>query len=325
MKKGWEWRHFRRNTAARVATRQLRRRWQTLDPLLPAPAPLAPGCGASLRTGRRGLVAAGSCEHWLGEPGAMDMTWGSARRFRLTPHIAGPQVRPALDELLSRWRDHLAGLPGTGGDSAAVVLWPCRDIDGIIPLQDHGFVPRGVLAARVPRASPGPGSAGAAGVRIRRAGPADLDTVARLGLGTIRYDAHFGGVIERPWTAAALRAEVAGLLSGPRPWTWLAERDGTPVGLLIGEPPAAAGWIAPLTGLAPAAYLFLMFVLPAERGHGVGAALTGLFHQEAADAGVAVTLLHHEQANPLSAPFWAQQGYRPLWTSWEARPAGTVR
>jgi hypothetical protein len=38
-----------------------------------------------------------------------------------------------------------------------------------------------------------------------------------------------------------------------------------------------------------------------------------------------VTLLHYGQVNPLSAPFWSQQGYRPLWTVWEAMPALAVR
>jgi len=40
---------------------------------------------------------------------------------------------------------------------------------------------------------------------------------------------------------------------------------------------------------------------------------------------VRVTLLHYEQVNPLSAPFWSQQGYRPLWITWEARPARAIR
>lgn len=40
---------------------------------------------------------------------------------------------------------------------------------------------------------------------------------------------------------------------------------------------------------------------------------------------VPVTLLHYEQVNPLSAPFWSQQGYRPLWHTWEARPAPAIR
>jgi hypothetical protein len=35
--------------------------------------------------------------------------------------------------------------------------------------------------------------------------------------------------------------------------------------------------------------------------------------------------VHYEQMNPLSAPFWSQQGYRPLWTEWAARPAAALR
>ncbi len=106
---------------------------------------------------------------------------------------------------------------------------------------------------------------------------------------------------------------------------WLAERDGAPVGLLYAERPELAGWIAPMVAAAPAAYLELMEMLPGHRGRGVAAALTGELHRAADESGVAATLLHYEQVNPLSGPFWHQQGYRPLWTSWEARPASTLR
>ena len=95
--------------------------------------------------------------------------------------------------------------------------------------------------------------------------------------------------------------------------------------MLYAEPPAAASWIAPMTGVSPVAYLELMYLQPDYRGQGAGPALVGRLHQEADAAGVAVTLLHYEQVNPLSGPFWHQQGYRPLWTSWEARPASTLR
>ena len=113
------------------------------------------------------------------------------------------------------------------------------------------------------------------GVRIRRAGPDDLDAVVRLGLETIRYDAHFGTVIERPETAVALRHEAARLLGAAGPWVWLAEREGDPVGLLYAERPEFAGWIAPMVRAAPVAYLELMDVLPGQRGRGVAAALVG--------------------------------------------------
>jgi GNAT superfamily N-acetyltransferase len=159
---------------------------------------------------------------------------------------------------------------------------------------------------------------------VRRAGSADTDTVARLGLEVIRYDAHFGGVVERPSTARALQAELAAMLAEPEPWIWLTERDGVALGVLIAEPPPAQ-WIAPLVGVSPVAYNMLTFVSPAHRGAGAAPALVDCFHEAAEASAVPATLLHYEQTNPLSAPFWARQGYRPLWTSWESRPACTMR
>src|SRR5436305_812508 len=84
-----------------------------------------------------------------------------------------------------------------------------------------------------------------------------------------------GSGVGRPGAAETLRAQIAGLLGERDPWTWLAERDVDPVGLLIAEPPEVAGWIAPRTCESPVAYLLALFVVPAERGTGVGAALTG--------------------------------------------------
>jgi len=304
---------------------QAAQRWAAIDPLLPGPA-LPAGCGTDLVAAGTGPAAAvGSCEHWVGEPGSMDLTWGAARRLRLTPQLAGPDVAGGLDQLLAAWREHLAGAPGSAEeDTAAVISWPTRDIDGVKPLLRHGLAPLAVIAARVAGRGPA-GPAAPAGLRIRRAGPADLDTVTELGMATVRYDAHFGTVIERPHTAVVLRRDTAAVLAAADPWIWLAERDGTPVGLLYAEPPEAAAWIAPMTGRAPAAYLELMAVLPGQRGQGTGAALVDEFHRTADAAGVSVTLLHYEQVNPLSGPFWSHRGYRPLWTSWEARPARALR
>jgi hypothetical protein len=340
------------NTVSSVA-----RRWQAIDPLLPVPGNSRPGCGAELIVAGSGgqPAAAGTCDHLEGAPDSLDLTWGAARRFHLRARVPGPDVGNGLDQLLSRWRDHLAREPGADGeDTAAIVTWPSRDIDGVGALLRHGFAPLAVIAARPtsrppggrddgppggrdgPPAGPARPAGGGAGagqvsgaarpdLRVRRAGSADIDAVVRLGLEVIRFDAHFGGVTERPGTAAALRGEAAGLLAQPEPWTWLAERDGEAIGMLCAERPESAGWIAPMVGLAPVAYLLLMGVRTAERGGGVGAAMAGALHREIDAAGVAVTLLHYAQVNPLSAPFWSQQGYRPLWTAWEARPARLVR
>jgi GNAT superfamily N-acetyltransferase len=309
-------------------------RLRALDPLLPATMPLPSDCGAGLVLGPAGQpVAASWCEHWQCEPDALDKTWGAARRFQLTALIGGRDVGSSLDELLSHWRDHLATVPGSDhDDTAAIVTWPSRDTAGVGTLLRRGFAPRAVIAARPTGGrSAEPGRSGAkdnnlgAGVRIRRAGPDDIDAVVRLALEVIRFDAEVSSVTERPATAAALWQELEGMLARPRPWTWLAERDGTAIGMVTAEPPDQAAWIAPLVGPAPAAYLLLMGVQAGQRGSGVGAALAAQLHHEAAAAGVAVMLLHYAQVNPLSAPFWSQQGYRPLWTVWEASPASTVR
>jgi GNAT superfamily N-acetyltransferase len=316
------------------------RRWQEIDPLLPEPGPLPPGCGAefTIAGGPGEPAAAATCAHAEAAPGSLDTAWGTARRFELAPQITGPDIGGTLDRLLGQWRDHLAGLPGTDSqDTAAVVTWPSRDIDGVKALVRRGFAPLAVVAARTigrrpggPAARPAPDEGagdgpGRASVRIRRAGPADIDAVVRLGLEVIRYDAHFGNGGEQPDTVDALRYEAGEMLAGPEPWMWLAERDGSAIGLLAAQRPELAGWIAPLVRESPVAYLMLMFVAPGERAGGVGAELVARLHADIHAAGVPVTLLHYEQVNPLSAPFWSQQGYRPLWITWEARPARAIR
>ncbi|MGD0703567.1 MAG: GNAT family N-acetyltransferase [Trebonia sp.] len=303
------------------------RRWQAIDPLLPAIPGWTPGCGADLAVDGpgRGLLAAGSCSHWTAEPGSLDLIEGAAQRFLLTPYITGSDVPAALDTLLSQWRDHLAAVPEAARqDTAAVICWPSRDVAGVRALVAHGLTPLGVIAVWSAGRRPAVAADCPPGVRIRRATPADLDVVARMAMEVVRFDAQFGGVIERPGAAEAVRAAVAGLLEH-HPWAWLAERDGDPVGLLIAERPEIADWIAPRTSGSPVAYLLALFVVPAERGAGVGAALTRQLHGSAAAARVSVILLQYEQVNPLSVPFWGGQGYRPLWSTWEVRPARRLR
>jgi predicted N-acetyltransferase YhbS len=163
------------------------------------------------------------------------------------------------------------------------------------------------------------------GLRIRPAGPGDLAAVTGLTLEVIRFDQHFGSVELHSHAERAEQRAAQQMLARPEPWTWLAERDDQAVGLLVAEPPDRAGWITAATGLGPAAYLATMSVLPGERGAGVGTALVAELHRKLDAAGAAVTLLHHGQLNPLSAPFWSRMGYRPLWTNWEIRPALALR
>ena len=306
---------------------QVAQRWQALDPLLPVPSIPAAADGERFTAGPPDApTAVAACGHWQGAPGSLELCWGTARRFGLTARVAGLDVPGALDQLLSAWRGHLAAEPGLNDeDTSAVLSWPSRDVEGVAALLHHGLQPLAVVAVRPGPERSGPATELPVGLRIRRAGPADLDAVVGLEHEVVRFDANFVAVIDRPWTADALRTEAKTALAAAEPWVWLAERDGQAVGVLHAQQPADAGWIAPLTRPERVAYNLLTGVSAAERGAGVGAALAARFHTEAQAAGVAVNLLHYTQVNPRSVPFWSQQGYRPLWTIWEAHPASSLR
>jgi predicted N-acetyltransferase YhbS len=315
--------------AIEAARKAVAFRWQAIDPLLPDPARPAKTCGADLTvTSADGqLVAAGFCRHAHLRPGSLELAWGAASQFALTPWVSGPDVGTGLGQLLERWRRHLTRQHDAADEnSSAVIRWPSRDIEGVRALLDHGLRPLTIIAARRAGRPVGadPVDSGAADLRIRAADQGDLDVLERLGMEMMRYDAHFGSVSVRPDTARGLRESAARTLALAQPWTWLAERDGEAVGMVKAEPPEAAGWVAPAVRAQPVAYLGEMSVLPGVRGLGVGTALVEHLHRELDAAGAAVTLLHHAQLNPLSAPFWNRMGYRPLWTSWEIRPAGRL-
>jgi GNAT superfamily N-acetyltransferase len=303
------------------------RRWQGLDPLLPQPGDLPAGCGAPLVvTGSNGRPAGlGVCLHQHIPPGSLSRTWGAASRFILVPRLRDADTGAAIDDLLTQWRDHLAGLEEThADDTAAMITWPSRDVTGVRALIGHGLQPITVLAAR-PANRPVPGGAP---VTIRRAGPDDLDAVTELEMGVIHWDAQFGGAVPRPSTRALIREQARAWLTQRPVWTWLAHRaehDGRPIGLLTVMPPKDAGWVASMTSSEGPAYLSSMFVRPGDRGGGVATALVALAHRELDAHRVPVTLLDYSQVNPLSGPFWSRMGYRPLWTRWEARPATALR
>jgi GNAT superfamily N-acetyltransferase len=319
--------------AVRDINRAVGRRWHAIDPLLPDPSALPAGCGEPLVVkGENGRIAGlAVCVHQHVPPQSLNQTWGAADRFTLVPRLPGQDIAVAAGQLLGQWRDHLAGIGATRGpDTSASVVWPSLDIGGVGALLRHGLQPLTVIAARTRPNGPPPAPRRAYGVTIREAGPADEEQVLDLELRLIRYDINFGGPVWRQATARLVREEVHGSLErsaldhGAR-WTWLAERNGRAVGLLVAQPPQDAGWIAGMTSRSPAAYLQTMFVEGQERGTGIGAALVRNLHARLDGMGVAVTLLHHSQVNPLSAPFWYRMGYRPLWTSWEARPASALR
>jgi GNAT superfamily N-acetyltransferase len=302
-------------------------RWQELDRLLPAlPDRLERGAETLVTTRGDGYAV---CRHTHIADATLEQTWGAKTRYVLRPRVAGPagsDTQNSLDELLTQWREHLQRSPeARASDTAAVVDWPARDVTAVLALLSHGMQPVTMLAARPGREPAAAAAATRTGLVIREANVGDLDAVVAMDMGVIRYDAQFGGAILRQATEALVRADAARALAKDQNWSWLAEREGRPVGLLVVQPPPDTRWITPFTSAQPAAYLQTLFVQPAERGSGVGQALVSRAHQQLDAHGVAATLLHYAQVNPLSGPFWSRMGYRPLWTTWETRPAAGLR
>lgn len=286
------------------------------DRLLPTPPPLS-SAGNLLRADA-GLAVSSTTEL---HAGAADAHWRPLIEHRLDVRLAGDDLGVPLAELLDQWEPILADATARGDwETAAVVVRPSRDSGGSAELLRHGFAPMRCIAVRpADRLAGGP--AMTPGVHIRAAEPADLPTAVALQLELQRYDAQFGLVTQRAPTAGSVRTEIEELLAAPEPAVWIAELYGRALGMVWLESPPSSGWIRPFVEAPRAGYLCSLNVAETARGSGVGTALAAHAHQVFDESGVDVALLHHGLANPRSAPFWAAQGYRPLWTYWYRRPA----
>ncbi|WP_165977677.1 GNAT family N-acetyltransferase [Nonomuraea diastatica] len=202
------------------------------------------------------------------------------------------------------WRGY-----ATPAGQALAVSWPSRDTAPVRALAVRGFAPISVAAVR--RLGEREVSAPAAS----RATVDDAEAVVRMYERLVAYDAQFGWVAVRDSTPARIKELVASEVL-PLEWCWVAEAGGRPVGCVIVQPPRRSRWIGKDVRDSPVAYLGVMYVEPAWRGRGVGVALVDVAHRHAAAQGVVSMMLHHALPNPLSTPFLARRGYRPLITQW---------
>lgn len=285
-------------------------RWRSVDPLLPAPGPPQPD-PLTVPGG------AGWVQRTVLDPAAVSATWTALHNHVLTAHVAGPDPAAALGALIDRW-ERLGLGPPDDQESVAEVVWPSRDVEPVLALARHGFAPAVAVAvgrtgrARAPHVP---------GLEVRPVTAADVDTAAAFALEIVRYDARFGALSERASTPARLVEGFAATVLRDRPTTWLAVLDGRPVGMCSVDPPEHAIGTRALCAAAAVGYLGSMFVDPAARGTGIGSVLHAHGDATLKAAGAEVTLLHHAVPNPRSTPFWYRQGYRPLWTHWQRRPA----
>lgn len=292
-------------------------RFERVDALLPPAAPPPEGqvVTAALTDGDRVAGVVVRAEH---APGSAATLWSARHVWELYPLLgdAGADGMEALLRELSR----LVARTTPDPDSTCLVTWPSRDAAASGPLLAHGLVPLSVLAIRTGAVPPPDRTS------VRPAEPADLDTAVDLELAELAYSTALGATPARADAGAIRRAGLASRLDAGEP-VWLAERDGVAVGVaqcrLIDVPTTA-----PLaTRLRPGrwGYVNSVSVLPDARGAGVGRELMAVAHHELRAAGATATFLYQHPVNPLSSVFWARQGYRPLWTGWEVRPAGALR
>lgn len=300
-------------------------RFAALEPLLAASAPNPDGDVLTATT-RDGRMVAGVLLRRTYGRGSSTSLWSARDNWELFP-LVGEDSGPGIDALLVAWRrlmDH-TGVPDA--DSSCVVTWPSRDAEGSGALLAHGFQPLSVFAMRQrARGTAAPGAPTPQGLVIRPVTPRDMETVVSISLAELAYSALVGGTIMRPDAADIKRAAMRYRIAQGDP-AWLAERDGVPVAL-------AECWLTDADPRSPRrfpvppgrwGFVNTLSVLPGARGGGVGQAMMALAHRELHAEGAVGTYLYYNPPNPLSSVFWPRQGYRPLWTIWETRPAGALR
>jgi GNAT superfamily N-acetyltransferase len=268
-------------------------RFEQVDPLLPPAAPPPDGhvLTAALPSGDR---VAGVLSHSVFEPGTATTLWSALDLWEVHP-LLGATGGAGMEALLREWA-RVQARGTSDADSACLLTWPSRDVEAAQPLLAHGFAPLTSLAVRTGpparRADPG--------LTIRLATGADLDTVLALEMAELAYSALVGAAVLRPDAErvklATLRRHVAAdslIATRLRPGRW--------------------------------GYVNCVSVAGEARGTGVGRELMAVAHHELRRRGATGTFLYFNPPNPLASVFWARQGYRPLWTNWELRPASALR
>lgn len=286
-------------------------RHASIDPLLPLATVPGPG---------RALVAA--LPDGTQITGMLDVrTDRGTQVWALTPFV-GRHGGEAMEAVLRALRARLDHTP-TPAESVCTLTWPSRDAECTRPLLDHGLLP--VLALGVRTRSSPLTVPRTASIAVRQAGPRDVGAVERLARA---HSALRSG--KPPWTACCAEdTSLADALNSPGR-VWVAERGlpagGPIVGMVqVGEAHPGSPEFAGLLPEGRWGRLARISVHPKVRGHGVGRALADTAHDALARAGLERSTIWYSPLDPVASVFWHRQGYRPLWTVWQCRPASALR
>jgi GNAT superfamily N-acetyltransferase len=300
-----------------------RARFAALDELLPdmTPNPVGEVLTTALPDGSR---VAGTLLRINHQQGSLPSLWSARQVWELFPMV-GAHADVGVDALLRAWRGLLDRAP-LDADSSCVVTWPSLDVTVSRVLLDHGFVPLTVLAVRRPGRGGVPVPRLAPGVTVRRARLEDLPVVTEIAMAELAYSANLGGSVVRPDAAELKRIAIRYHLAEQDP-VWIIERDGIAVGMAdcwVTEASTGAAIRFPVP-IGRWGYVNTVSMLPGARGSGLGQQLMAVAHHDLARQRTIGSYLYYNPANPLSSVFWPRQGYRPLWTIWEIRPANALR
>ncbi|MEP6910243.1 MAG: GNAT family N-acetyltransferase [Actinomycetota bacterium] len=149
------------------------------------------------------------------------------------------------------------------------------------------------------------------GVEVRRAGPADIEETMATGsvLSEHQLRSPVFGSYPLP-TDEELRADVLEELSDAEAATFIAEREGRPVGALVMVPADKSSMHAGLARPERAALLGYAATLPEVRGSGAGLALTNAGLAWARENDYPVVVVDWRETNLLSSRFWPARGFR---------------
>lgn len=298
-------------------------RLRKLDATLPARGPLAHTADARVILAAAGASsAAGASRTYLLDPASFESCHAALRQHSLDVRITGPDQAAALNALLSAWRDELADDDPTEIETAASITWPSRDTAAVPALYEHGFVPMAALAVRTRTTpeSPKPSQP----VRLRSAGPADLDSAVALQMEELRFDEQFGVSTIRAETENAVRTRLRESLAAENGTRILAERGARQLGLVVLDLPPDTSWLGSMVKARRIGYIECLSVHADVRGQGIGRTLADAAHRRLHEAAVDSALLHYALANARSSTFWQAMGYRPLWYHWTARPSTSM-